>query len=322
MTVREACEAYLRELNARNARKATRESYQSLFKRLEAFARDEELEQLGDISRADARRWRDSWTWAPKTQERVIAQLKAFFGFAAAEGWIAESPVAGFRPPKLTAPPTMPLSVDEMRRLLQASVSRPKEQALLLLMRYSGLAIGDATTLGTDSLRPTGELVLRRAKSGELVCVALPDPVLAALEAVAEPGSPHYFWSGRSERPTVAKLWRRRLAAVAAEARVEGFHPHRLRDTFAVELLLDGVLMQDVSSLLGHSSVATTERHYAPWNMARSERLGRIVRKVHQRDPILLGFTPKKPPRTATTAPGEAGLATHHRSQAARRAYA
>lgn len=322
MTVSEACATYVRELEARNAAKSTLESYRSLFKQLIAFAAAEGLDELADIGRTDARRWRDSWTWAPKTQERVLAQLKAFFTFAAAEGWTAESPVAGFRPPKLDAQPTLPLSVDEMRRLLHASVSRPKERALLLLMRYSGLAIRDAATLGKDSLRATGELVLRRAKTGEFVCVALPDPVLDALEAVVEPGRPHYFWTGRSEPPTAAKLWRRRLATVAAEAGVQKFHPHRLRDTFAVELLLDGVLIQDVSSLLGHSSVATTERHYAPWNLARSERLGRIVRKVHQRDPILLEFTKRKPPRTAPTALGEAGLATQPRFQADRRAYA
>lgn len=322
MTVREACDTYLRELEARNTRKSTRESYRSLFRQLEAFARDEGLETLGDIGRADARRWREGWTWAPKTQERVLAQLKAFFGFAAAEGWTAASPVAGIRPPKPDSSPTMPLSVDEMRRLLAACRARPKEEALVLLMRYSGLAIRDAVTLGRDSLRATGDLVLRRAKSGELVCVALPDAVLAALEAVAEPGREYYFWTGRSEPATAAKLWRKRLGAVADEARVDGFHPHRLRDTFAVELLLADVLIQDVSSLLGHSSVATTERHYAPWNMARSDRLGRIVRKVHQRDPLLLEFTPKKPAGSARTLPAEAGLATTNVPKPTRRAYA
>ena len=103
---------------------------------------------------------------------------------------------------------------------------------------------------------------------------------------------------------------------------MKGFHPHRLRDTFAVELLLAGVLIQDVSALLGHSSVATTERYYAPWNSARRERLAAIVRKAHQQDPILLEFTPKKPAGSAGTLPAEAGLAARSRSQAARRAYA
>jgi integrase/recombinase XerD len=40
---------------------------------------------------------------------------------------------------------------------------------------------------------------------------------------------------------------------------------HRLRDTFAVELLLAGVPIERVSILLGHQSVSVTEKHYNPW---------------------------------------------------------
>ncbi len=46
-----------------------------------------------------------------------------------------------------------------------------------------------------------------------------------------------------------------------------------LRDTFAVELLLAGVPIDQVSILLGHASVKTTERHYAPFVKARQEQL-------------------------------------------------
>ncbi len=239
-------------------------------------------------------------------------QLNAFFAFAAEEGWIAQSPVNGFRKPKAEARPTLPLSVDEVRRLLRAAAAKPREQALILLLRYSGLAIRDAATLRRDALQPGGELVLRRANSGELVTVALPEEVTLALETAAAGRQEHYFWTGRSQPETAAKFWRGRLRAVARAAGIEGFHPHRLRDTFAAELLLADVSMGDVSTLLGHSSVATTERYYAPWSSARRNRLGRIVRKVHQRDPILLEFTPKKPPGAAQTAPGEAGLATRN----------
>ena len=56
-------------------------------------------------------------------------------------------------------------------------------------------------------------------------------------------------------------------------AGIEAGHAHRFRDTFAVELLLQGVDLQDVSILLGHSSMKITEKHYAPWVKARQERL-------------------------------------------------
>src|SRR5579864_6318530 len=50
-------------------------------------------------------------------------------------------------------------------------------------------------------------------------------------------------------------------------------HPHMFRDTFAVELLLSGVPIDQVSLLLGHSSVKITEKHYAPFVKARQEQL-------------------------------------------------
>lgn len=46
-----------------------------------------------------------------------------------------------------------------------------------------------------------------------------------------------------------------------------------LRDTFAVELLVAGVPLEEVSKLLGHDSIKTTERHYAPWVKRRQDHL-------------------------------------------------
>jgi hypothetical protein len=38
-----------------------------------------------------------------------------------------------------------------------------------------------------------------------------------------------------------------------------------LRDTFAVEHLLAGTSMQDLSKMLSHKTVRVTEKYYAPW---------------------------------------------------------
>lgn len=62
------------------------------------------------------------------------------------------------------------------------------------------------------------------------------------------------------------------------------FHSHMLRDTFAVEMFLAGVPLEDVSRMLTHSSIRTTERHYAPWVKARQRQLedkaGAAMRKM------------------------------------------
>ena len=311
MTIEEACQGYLRELEARALRKGTLQGYHSLFRQLQSHCSAKGVTSLDGFDRTMLRRWRASWGWAYSTQRLRLVQLKAFFAFAEAEGWIAESPAKGLRSPRSDSPPTLPLTTHEVRALLDAAGRKPREQALLLLLRYSGLGIRDAVTLSRDAIEPPGDLVLRRAKTGELVTVSLPPTVLAALEAARPPGQKHYFWTGRSAPVTVAKYWRARLKKVAAEAGVADFRPHRLRDTFAVSLLLSGVLMQDVSTLLGHSSLATTERHYAPWCAARRKRLRRIVRDAQRADPLLAELTPrKKTARAATATPAEARLET------------
>jgi integrase/recombinase XerD len=67
-----------------------------------------------------------------------------------------------------------------------------------------------------------------------------------------------------------------------------------MRDTFAVEMLLAGVQIDQVSMLLGHASVKITEKHYSPWVKARQDQLaasvgnawgplGVVPPKTHQR---------------------------------------
>lgn len=182
----------------------------------------------------------------------------------------------------------MPLTKDEVIALVTAAgeAGKLKEQALILLMRYSGLAIRDAVTLRQDAIDKDCNLTLRRAKSGELVMVPLHDLAVETLNQISQPDHPYYFWTGKSSPTTATNYWRARLQLVASRADVFKFKTHRLRDTFAVELLLAGVQMQDVSTLLGHSSVSTTERYYAPWNVSRRDRLIKIIGEVHACDPL------------------------------------
>ena len=315
MTLEEACEAYLRDSRARGLSEETRHASELVLRQMRAFLADRSVRELECVDAALLRDWRESWAMKPGTQRMRIGKAKAFFRFAVESEWIARSPAKNLRPPKNDAPPTMPLTAAEVRTLIVASAEMARERALILLMRYSGLAIRDAATLSKGALE--GDiLTLRRAKSGTPVLCCLPDPVPAALNSIASPDRDHYFWNGRSRPRSVANYWRVRLHGVARLGGIEAFKPHRLRDTFAVELLAAGVSMQDVSSLLGHSSIQTTERYYAPWDVSRRNRLLRVVRDAHNRDPLVKWLAEsgnKHKTGAAPTAPvnGSASLSQH-----------
>jgi integrase/recombinase XerD len=96
----------------------------------------------------------------------------------------------------------------------------------------------------------------------------------------------HFFWSGRSKRKSEVSNWEKifaRVLSTATEKYPKLFlersgqrkpaHLHMLRDTFAVEYLLAGMSLEEVSRLLGHSSVLITQKHYAPWVLQRQQRL-------------------------------------------------
>jgi site-specific recombinase XerD len=61
------------------------------------------------------------------------------------------------------------------------------------------------------------------------------------------------------------------MIALGRRAEVLDAHPHRFRDSFAVDLLSRGASPYDVAKLLG-DTVDTLEKHYAPFVRELRER--------------------------------------------------
>ena len=286
MKLTEAFSIYLHEVRARNRSPSTIKNYDYLFRVWQRYANNHSLFELNSFTQDEIRLWRDSWTTSTRTTKLRLTMLRTFFRFAVKEGWIDHFPMSNVLNPKIVSKPILPFNQAEMLSLILASDDLIRERALILLMRYAGLAIQDAVTCSRDYINDD-TLILRRSKTDELVIAHLPDPVIDALLAITLNESPYFFWSGKSEPSTATKFWRQKLKSVALKAGVANFHPHRLRHTFAVELLSNGVPIEDVSTLLGHSSVSTTERHYSAWNQSRRNRLVHITQKANTNDPLL-----------------------------------
>lgn len=224
------------------------------------------------------------------TRAKVRERVKSFLRYCYEAQWIPRIPA--LPKIKIEEPPTLPLSKAEYKRLLDAintTVTRDRQtqvHALIQLMRWSGLAIRDALTLKRDELqhdkaKKIYRIVTARQKTGTHVSVPIPPDVAHELLTVLN-GNPEYvFWSGAGEEESITKSWSKLYLAPlfkAAKLASNGYlKSHRLRDTFAVDLLEKGVPLEEVSKLLGHESIRTTEYHYAKWVKGRQDRLDNLV---------------------------------------------
>jgi len=313
-TTNEAWNNMSTDVTARKLSASTIRKYSLLRRQMEAYAQQHGIVLLSEWDLDTLTRFRATWKDGPRTAAKKIERLRAFFRFCTDREWVVKNPATNIKIPKIPVCPTMPLSREELVKLLAAcdnlaaaALASAKPNALrlknlILLMRYSGLRVSDAVTL-TKARLDGSSLFLYTAKSGVPVRFPLPDLVLDALEATPCVTEARFFWSGQGKRETAVCDWQSRIKDAFDEAGiVKGLSnavSHRLRDTFAVELLLAGVPIERVSVLLGHQSVRITEKHYAPWTRSRQDQLEADVKATWKSDPILA--TTKHTPSTHET---------------------
>jgi len=299
-TIRRAITAFLADQRARHLQGVTiAKSERPLERQLLPWCRERQLENLEDLTSSQVLEFRNQWLLAPSTALRTHEGLQSFFLFCLRHRWLLNSPLLQLKKPQSPKPkPTDYFTREEFNQILAAipnyryrgtdcHTRTQKLRALTLLMRWSGLAIIDAVTLKRASLTENNALFLRRAKTGNPVYVPLPPKVAQLLRELSSDNPLYFFWSGHGDpRSAVHGYTRslRKLFRIADLKQPDGSskrcHSHMFRDTFAVEALLAGVQIQDVSVLLGHTRVAMTEKHYFPWVLARQEQLYMAVRET------------------------------------------
>jgi integrase/recombinase XerD len=298
VTIAAACDAFNAEMAGQQLRDSSQKKYRIMFRQLADFAKDAEITLVSEIDLAVTEKFRQTWsTCTSGSAGKRLERLRTFQAYLVKHGWIPQNYAKVLKRPKTIAAPTMPYNIDEMKRLLDTcdtfAAKRPKHghvklqrlRALILLARYSGLRIGDAASLACDRLDGQ-KLFLYTAKTGTPVYTKLPQFVIDELDRCPRLSPTYWFWTGNGSKEALSENYRRVFRDVAELARVKDAHPHRFRDTFAVELLLNGVPIEQVSMLLGHSSIRVTEKHYAPWVRARQQQMEESLDRAIKADPL------------------------------------
>lgn len=175
--------------------------------------------------------------------------------------------------------PVETLTRDEVARLLAAiggqSSTALRNRALIACMYRGGLRVSEALAIRPGDLdADSGELLIRKAKGRKSRRVALDDGALGLVnlwrerrKALGFGGRQPLFCGikGTGAGAELATAYVRRLLPTLAErAGLEKrVHPHGLRHSRAAELAAEGVPVNVIQQVLGHTSLSTTNTYLA-----------------------------------------------------------
>ncbi len=210
--------------------------------------------------------WFGSQRWAPETRRSHRAAVRGFYEWATTTGLIADDPAAAL--PAVRIPPATPRPVPDDLWLAALAAAPPRTRLMMRLAAEAGLRRTEVAQVhARDLIAGTGgaQLVVN-GKGGRTRVVPISDDLAAVLRAGAGGHSPElaaygsgYLFPGNED----GHLSAHHIGKLVARALPAGWSMHKLRHRFATRAFRGSRNLLAVQTLLGHSSVATTQRYTA-----------------------------------------------------------
>ncbi len=167
------------------------------------------------------------------------------------------------------------LDGDEVDRLLRAAASNDlktlRDRAILELLFSAGLRVSELVGINRDQINLARQEFSVRGKGDKLRLVFISDTAKEFLEkylnkrtdmdnAVFVRFSNKKITENQETKRLTPRSVQRIVKFYAAKAGiVKDVHPHTLRHSFATDLLTNGADIRSVQTMLGHSSITTTQ---------------------------------------------------------------
>lgn len=224
---------------------------------------------------AEVRRWLRALDGrvARSSIARKLAAIRSFCRFLVRSGQLPTDPCVGIPAPRRHRTLPAHLSLDDVDRLLAAPPGDRllglRDRAIMELLYSSGLRVSELCGLDWHRLDTGAGLVRVLGKGAKERVVPVGRPARRALRAyrIAWANAGHAMASGpvfrnvRGGRLTPRSVARRLAIHLAASGARTAASPHTLRHTFATHLLGGGADLRAIQEMLGHASLATTQRY-------------------------------------------------------------
>jgi len=253
---------------------------------LEAYARDlRQLEAYLAGKRAD---WRTSGNVALRgflaglyeagrkksTIGRKLAAVRSFYDYAARRRWIEINPARVLATPRQDKNVPSFLSEEEMARFLDLPSSDGpldlRDRAVLELLYASGIRVSELTATNLEDVGFNDRLIRVRGKGKKERLVPFGRTAETSLrswlkarpvvlgERLGQNAMFLNYKGGRLTPRSVERIVRKYILRTAISRRIS---PHSLRHSFASHLLGRGADLRAIQELLGHASLATTQKY-------------------------------------------------------------
>jgi tyrosine recombinase XerC len=226
------------------------------------------------------------------TVGRKLAAIRSFFQFCVKRHWMDDNPAKVVSTPKQDKPVPSFLSEEEMQDFLDLpQTAKPldkRDKAMLELLYATGIRVSELVGINMEDVKFTERLIRIKGKGKKERLVPFGRMAEESLRSYLRVRS--LISKGQvEERPLFLNYRGRKLSARSVERTVDKYirrsamrrkiSPHSLRHSFASHLLSRGADLRVIQELLGHESLATTQK-YTHLDL---QHLIEVYRKSHPR---------------------------------------
>ena len=253
---------------------STQDTGEQTFERMQVVSK---LLGAIDLSAIDRRMLKDVRAKLSKgrkvaTVNRYMAHIKTLLNEAQKDGLIDSVPFIDMKPEPKTRDLFYTLSAADENKLLNYCMKCPDDRMekanmadLIVVGLHTGMRLGEMLALryseNVNFETSTITLYADMTKTGKHRIIPMVSKVSAVLDKRRRFGTDLVFTGrngGMIRQSTVDHTWHK----IKVQSGVNGKStPHSLRHTFATRALSAGINIKHVQTVLGHSSVKTTERY-------------------------------------------------------------
>lgn len=206
--------------------------------------------------------------YASSSMCRCLVAVKVFFRFLLRDNLIAKNAAEHLDSPKLWKLIPEVLSIAEVEKILAVpQLDDPlgsRDRAIFELIYACGLRVSEACSLNVTDV--DDNTVRVKGKGGKERVLPIAKVAVEAIDYYLvnhrrDNPDPALFLNTRGKRVGRIEIWRR-IKIYAKKAGIsKEISPHTLRHSFATHLLENGADLRVIQELLGHASIATTDRY-------------------------------------------------------------